>query len=141
MKNKKETVQAYLDLHKNEFFPMPDYETVFANMIGDVYGECRCENEKTGLYEIEISANETKSGNPVLFTFRDHDHTPASYQWQIGYDSENTPAFGLDVFDDEQQAEDRAQELNTKGEKGISLTKLENNAAVDVWKLVDGEWE
>ena len=76
MKNKKETVQAYLDLHKNEFFPMPDYETVFANMIGDVYGECRCENEKTGLYEIEISANETKSGNPVLFTFRDPDHTP-----------------------------------------------------------------
>ena len=62
-------------------------------------------------------------------------------KWQVGYNSENTPAFGLDVFDDEQQAEDRAQELNTKGEKGISLTKLENNAAVDVWKLVDGEWE
>tara|TARA_R110000824_G_scaffold386290_1_gene581169 strand:- start:16 stop:294 length:279 start_codon:yes stop_codon:yes gene_type:complete len=76
MKNKQETVQAYLDLHKNEFFPLPDYESVFTNMIGGVYGECRCENEKTGLYEIEISASETKSGNPVLFMFRDHDHTP-----------------------------------------------------------------
>ena len=48
----KETVQAYLDLHKNEFFPRPSDNTIMANMIGGVYGECRCENESTGLYEI-----------------------------------------------------------------------------------------
>ena len=74
--SKKQTVQEFLNLHKNEFFPLPDYQTVFANMIGNVYGDCRCENEKTGLYEIEISANESTSGNPVLFTFRDPDHQP-----------------------------------------------------------------
>ena len=141
MNNKKETVQAFLDLHKNEFLPMPDYVTIFSNMIGGVYGECRQVFDDKQLYELEISGDETKSGNPVLFTFRDHDHTPVSYQWQVSYESENSAAFGLDVFDDEMQAADRAQELNTKGEKGISLTKLENNAAIDVWKWVDDGWE
>jgi hypothetical protein len=66
----KETVQAYLDLHKNEFFPRPNDNTIMANMIGGVYGECRCENESTGLYEIEISAEDSNSGNPILFLFR-----------------------------------------------------------------------
>jgi|TARA_R110000765_G_scaffold380846_1_gene472028 hypothetical protein len=61
-------------------------------------------------------------------------------KWQIGYDSDNSPAFGLDVFDDEGEAESHAQELNTKGEKGISLTKLVDTAPVEVWKLVEGEW-
>ena len=70
MKNKAEIVQAYLDLHKDEFFPRPTDETIFNNMIGDVYGECRTENAETGLYEIEISSSDSKSGNPVLFDFR-----------------------------------------------------------------------
>tara|TARA_R100000908_G_C3693499_1_gene106884 strand:- start:68 stop:415 length:348 start_codon:yes stop_codon:yes gene_type:complete len=71
MRNKKETVQAFLDLHKNEFLPMPDYVTIFSNMIGGVYGECRQVFDDKQLYELEISGDETKSGNPVLFTFRD----------------------------------------------------------------------
>lgn len=71
MKNNVETVQAFLDLHKNEFLPMPDYVTIFSNMIGGVYGECRRVSDNQNLYELEISGNETKSGNPVLFTFRD----------------------------------------------------------------------
>ena len=66
---------------------------------------------------------------------------PASYQWQVGYDSENTPAFGLEVYEDEAQASDRAHDLNARGEKSISLTKLENNAAIEVWKWVDDGWE
>lgn len=67
MKNKAEIVQAYLDLHKDEFFPRPSDETIFNNIIGGLYGECRCEN---GEYEIEISSSDSKSGNPVLFDFR-----------------------------------------------------------------------
>jgi len=70
MNNKAKTVQAYLDLHKNEFFPRHSDDTILSNMIGGVYGECRCENAETGLYEIEISASDSKSGNPVLFDFR-----------------------------------------------------------------------
>ena len=40
----KEIVEAYLDLHKKEFFPRPSDGTILSNMIGGVYGECRCEN-------------------------------------------------------------------------------------------------
>ena len=67
LNTKSEIVQAYLDLHKNEFFPRPTDETIFNNIIGGLYGECRCEN---GEYEIEISSSDSKSGNPVLFDFR-----------------------------------------------------------------------
>jgi hypothetical protein len=78
MKNKKETVEAYMACHKEGVWyvdPMPHYETVFANMVGGVYGECRpaFEDGKFGLYEIEISGSETESGNPTLFLFRDYD--------------------------------------------------------------------
>ena len=70
MNKKTEIVKAYLDLHKEEFSPRPSDETIFNNMIGDVYGECRCENAETGEYEIEISASDSKSGNSVLFDFQ-----------------------------------------------------------------------
>jgi len=106
--------------------------------IGDALNaetEEQMSQELSNLYS-ELAHNyKVDTGTPIGQGF------PASYQWQVGYESENTPAFGLEVFDDEVQASDRAQELNTKGEKGISLTKLENNAAVDVWKWVDGGWE
>jgi hypothetical protein len=51
MKNKKETVEAYMACHKEGVWyvdPMPHYE-------------------------IEISGAETESGHPTLFLFRDHD--------------------------------------------------------------------
>lgn len=76
MKNKKETVEAYMACHKEGVWyvdPMPHYETVFANMVGGVYGECRAVLEDAGVYEIEISGSETESGHPTLFLFRDHD--------------------------------------------------------------------
>ena len=61
-------------------------------------------------------------------------------EWQVGYDSDNSPAFGLDMFDEESEAEAHALELNAKGETGISLTKLVNSGPAEMWKLVDGEW-
>ena len=74
MHNKTEIVKGYLDLHKDEFFPRPSDDTILANMIGGVYGECRADfdpvlNTETGLYEIEIAASDSKSGGPELFTF------------------------------------------------------------------------
>jgi|TARA_R110000824_G_C14914205_1_gene646985 hypothetical protein len=71
MKNIYDIAQEYLDLHKDPFYPHPSLTAVFNNIIGGVYGECRCENEKTGLYEIEINSSDSKSGHPVLFMFRD----------------------------------------------------------------------
>jgi len=76
--------------------------------------------------------------------------------WQIGWDDQNIPAFGLEFFKQESEAEQYAQNLHEKGEADIYLTKLvvessrpdfekedvaNNGTPVTTWKLVDGDWE
>ena len=43
--------------------------------------------------------------------------------------------FGLEIFESESEAEKRAFELQNQGEEGITLTKIIDTAAVQMWKL------
>tara|TARA_R110000824_G_C14865666_1_gene641726 strand:+ start:374 stop:574 length:201 start_codon:yes stop_codon:yes gene_type:complete len=60
-------------------------------------------------------------------------------KWQVAFDSENI-AFGLELFEVEDDAENRAYDLEKKGEVGITLTKMEDGNPVEMWKLENGEW-
>jgi len=62
-------------------------------------------------------------------------------KWQVGWDDENIPAFGLDFFDSETEAQQHAESLHTKGETGIVLTKLEDDCPLSSWELINGDWE
>mgnify|MGYP003651959058 CR=1 FL=1 len=64
----KTIVSDYIALHKAFDFN-GNYEGVFANIIGDIYGECRLIDDSAGEYEIEISGHDSFSGNPILFNF------------------------------------------------------------------------
>jgi hypothetical protein len=61
--------------------------------------------------------------------------------WQVGWDDSNIPAFGLDFFEEESEAEQHSEALSDAGETGIVLTKLKNDIPTMTWKLVDGDWE
>ena len=61
--------------------------------------------------------------------------------WQVGWDDPNIPAFGLEFFEEESEAQQCAESLSDTGETGIVLTKLENDIPTMTWKLVDGDWE
>jgi len=71
-------------------------------------------------------------------------------KWVVGWDDPNFPAFGLESFDKEDDAQRFAETLYKKGqesipcvlwEKGIVLTKWENDQPVETWTLIDGEWK
>ena len=64
-----EIVNDYVALHKAFDFNGKDYEKELANILGDLYGECRLVDDAAGEYEIEIPGHDSFSGNPVLFTF------------------------------------------------------------------------
>ena len=42
-------------------------------------------------------------------------------KWQVGWDDENIPAFGLEFFDSETEAQKYAESLDSEGETGIVL--------------------
>ena len=61
-------------------------------------------------------------------------------QWQITYDSEHAPAFGLDMFDSAEAADVAAQRLHEEGRENIVLTMFEDDAPVQSWKFDKAEW-
>ena len=61
-------------------------------------------------------------------------------EWQVGYDSDDKPAFGIDIFDNESEAQEHAETLSKQGEQGITLTKFVDTAPVEIWHLKDDEW-
>jgi len=153
LETKAEIVQAYLDLHKNEFFPRPSDDTILANMIGGVYGECRCENAETGVYEIEISASDSKTGNPILFDFR-HLEREAKMNDPLGgiyrsrycqFDKYNTDGYTAKQLDELNRRADKAlngidlDDPDSAGEvQDICekiLTTYDNQLAFQTWKL------
>ena len=70
-----EIAQNFVDMHKDNnidnwqplqvFEQTKKLETIYDNLINGVYGEVR--ENSFGEYEIEISGNESKSGNPIVF--------------------------------------------------------------------------
>ena len=64
-----EIVNDYIALHKDFDFNGCDYEGVFANIMGDLYGECRLVDDSAGEYEIEVSGSASFSGNPIIYSF------------------------------------------------------------------------
>jgi len=107
-----------------------DYEadTVLASFLDDVHPDGH----------IEISKSFTISKNPEINSF---DELVEKTEWQIGYDSNNFTAPNLDIFDSETDATGRAEELDKRGETGITMTQLLNSAAVETWKLIGGQWQ
>ena len=65
-------------------------------------------------------------------------------QWQLTYDTEHAPAFGLDMFDSEEAADVAAHKLRLEeGRTGIVLTMFEDDAPVQSWafdKIKWGNW-
>mgnify|MGYP003635338719 CR=1 FL=1 len=64
--------------------------------------------------------------------------TDAEILWQVGWDDENIPSFGLEFFEEESEAQLYSESLS---ETGIVLTKLENDIPTMTWELIDGDWE
>ena len=62
-------------------------------------------------------------------------------KWQVGWDDENIPAFGLEFFDSETEAQKYAESLDSDGETGIVLTEFDDDCPLSSWKLIDGNWE
>ena len=62
-------------------------------------------------------------------------------KWQVGWDDENIPAFGLEFFDSETEAQKYAESLDSDGETGIVLTEFDDDCPLSSWKLIDGVWE
>lgn len=75
---KAEIARAFVDAHKNssleEWQPMNVFDeeeklnTIYNNMVNDVYGECRQED---GEYQIEIDRFDSITGAPQIFTWSD----------------------------------------------------------------------
>jgi len=65
----------------------------------------------------------------------------AEIYWQVGWDDSNIPAFGLDFFEEESEAQQYSESLFETGETGIVLTKLENDIPTMTWELIDGDWK
>ena len=64
--------------------------------------------------------------------------TDAEIYWQVGWDDENIPSFGLEFFEEESEAQQYSESLS---ETGIVLTKLENDIPTMTWELIDGDWK
>ena len=64
-----EIVNDYIALHKYFDFNGNDYEKELANIMGDLYGECRLVDDSAGEYEIEIPGHASFSGNPIVYSF------------------------------------------------------------------------
>ena len=56
-------------------------------------------------------------------------------QWQVTFDTEHAPAFGLDMFDSDKAADVAAQKLHEEGRANIVLTMIEDDAPVQSWKF------
>jgi hypothetical protein len=74
VKSTEQIVDSYIALHKSFDFNGSDHDSVLAKMLGDVYGECRVIDDEIGEYEIEVSSHDSRSGNPVVFTFVDPEY-------------------------------------------------------------------
>ena len=64
--------------------------------------------------------------------------TDAEILWQVGWNDENIPSFGLEFFEEESEAQLYSESLS---ETGIVLTKLENDIPTMTWELIDGDWK
>lgn len=62
-------------------------------------------------------------------------------KWQVGWDDENIPAFGLEFFDSEIEAQRHAESLSRNGETGITLTEFADGCPLVSWKLINDHWE
>ena len=78
VQSKIDIAKEYVALHKE--FDVPHkgedsgFESIYHNLFGDLYGSIELIDEESGEYQVEISSRDTKTGNPVLFTFIDPDH-------------------------------------------------------------------
>ena len=59
---------------------------------------------------------------------------------QVGWD-DFSPAFGLEFFDSETEAQQHAESLHTKGKTRITLTEFADDCPLISWELIDGDWE
>jgi|TARA_R110000764_G_scaffold19843_2_gene51649 glycine cleavage system protein P-like pyridoxal-binding family len=81
LEQKIDIARDYVDLHKEFYIPLGGGDEGLADVFNGIFlchfGEARLIDSDLGEYELEISSHETKSGNPVLFTFIDPDHNEA----------------------------------------------------------------
>jgi len=69
-------VNQFIDLH-TDFNVDVGFESIYNNLLGDMYGTIELIDDELGEYEIEIPGCDTKSGNPIIFSFIDPDKPSA----------------------------------------------------------------
>ena len=64
----------------------------------------------------------------------DQDELNSEVQFQVTHDNENFPMFGLDMFDNEQDAFDFADELESEGRENVVVTLFVDDGAIQIFK-------
>lgn len=98
--------------------------------------DCLEERARNGESEFwELSMLLSKSGKPEHF----YPSNDVWVKWQVSYDSNNV-SLGLEEFKLESEAMKRGLELQNQGNKGITLTKIINTAAIEMFKMTNEGW-
>lgn len=86
--------------------------------------------------EVELSQHHSKSGHTEFISVETGHFDILHREWQVTYDTENTPAFGLDMFEDEDEALGAANEYRLDGKQNVVVTLFENDSPI---KDIDDE--
>jgi len=91
------------------------------------------ENERDGCPsdQIEIAPRITDSRHVEWLSVSEEGVDVKNIEWQVGHDNDASPAFGLDMFDLEEEAFDFAENLISEGKKNVSIFRFEDGSSVE----------
>jgi len=102
----------------------------------DLQDEMNVAQEGSG--EVELKYYVSKSGNSESISVGDGDFDVLHLQWQVTYDTEHTPAFGLDMFDYEDDAFSHGYSLYREGRKNVVVTLFEDDSPTETFVSLGG---
>jgi len=107
------------------------YLKIYEKLMNDDYGEIRetkwGEDDNPTEFEIEISRYDSHHGASFLFTWE----PVTQYSWEVSYDDDNFPIYGLDVFQSVAEAQHAAQAYIEGGKENVRLTFFEDDCAIE----------
>ena len=81
--------------------------------------------------EVELSQHHSKSGRTEFISVETGHFDILHREWQVTYDTEHKPAFGLDMFEDEDEALSAANEYRLDGQQNVVVTLFENDSPIE----------
>ena len=113
--------------HLRDSASTKDMLSAWASDLEDDLNECQ--DDDWG--EVELSQHLSQSGHTEFISVEEGHFDILKLEWQVTYDTENTPAFGLDVFDQEEEAFEHAWSLAFGGKENVVVTLFENDSPTD----------